>query len=218
MLRLLKGGRFARDDGRTATNADVRTPGDELAPLVRAVCEGDVTATHTLATVLGPALLKVVRGVLGAQHPDVEDVTQEAAMAAIEALPRFAGRSSVLHFCCRIATFTALSACRRAAARAAGRTISIDELSDDEGPAATDSPDADAALIATRRRRTLRRVLGLLPASQSEALVQYVILGWSVDEIARAANVPPNTARSRLRLAKEALRRHLVVADEEDGA
>ena len=36
-----------------------------------------------------------------------------------------------------------------------------------------------------------------------------VVLGWSLEEIAAHTQVPVNTVRSRLRLAKEAMRRRI---------
>jgi RNA polymerase sigma-70 factor (ECF subfamily) len=35
------------------------------------------------------------------------------------------------------------------------------------------------------------------------------VLGWSLEEVASATGVPVNTVRSRVRLAKEALRRRI---------
>jgi len=48
-----------------------------------------------------------------------------------------------------------------------------------------------------------------LPEAQAEALALRVALGWSLKEIADATSTPLNTVRSRLRLAKEALRRRI---------
>ena len=49
-------------------------------------------------------------------------------------------------------------------------------------------------------------LLDLLPPEQSEALAMRIVLGWSIKEIATHSNAPLNTVRSRLRLAKEALK------------
>jgi RNA polymerase sigma-70 factor (ECF subfamily) len=51
-----------------------------------------------------------------------------------------------------------------------------------------------------------------LPSEQAEALAMRVVLGWSLKEIAVYGSVPLNTVRSRLRLAKEALRRRIELA------
>jgi RNA polymerase sigma-70 factor (ECF subfamily) len=45
-----------------------------------------------------------------------------------------------------------------------------------------------------------------LPEAQSEALVMHFVLELTVEEIADATGAPVNTVRSRLRLARGALR------------
>jgi RNA polymerase sigma-70 factor (ECF subfamily) len=56
-----------------------------------------------------PHLLRVVRRVLGPEHPDVEDVAQESAFALMDALPRHRGECTILHFACRVALLTAMN-------------------------------------------------------------------------------------------------------------
>ena len=67
-------------------------------------------------------------------------------------------------------------------------------------PLAGDDPEAP------RRRALLRALLDELPEAQAETLVLRIMLGFSMAETAEATSVPLNTVRSRLRLAKEALR------------
>ena len=62
------------------------------------------------------------------------------------------------------------------------------------------------ATIAERRRELLRTLLREMPETQAETLMLRLALGHSVEEIASITNAPLNTVRSRLRLAKEALR------------
>ena len=63
---------------------------------------------------------------------------------------------------------------------------------------------------ATRRRQLVRQLLDELPDAIAEALGMHYILGCSVEEIAEAATVSPNTVWSRLRLGKHALRKKLA--------
>src|SRR6478736_4659401 len=58
-----------------------REPSDPLASLAKAAAEGDGAAIRTFLSSVGACLLRVVRSVLGAQHPDVDDVVQEAPFA-----------------------------------------------------------------------------------------------------------------------------------------
>jgi DNA-directed RNA polymerase specialized sigma24 family protein len=55
----------------------------------------------------------------------------------------------------------------------------------------------------------VRQLLDELPDVIAEALALHFILGYTVDEIAAAASVSPNTVWSRLRLGKQTLRRKL---------
>jgi RNA polymerase sigma-70 factor (ECF subfamily) len=72
---------------------------------------------------------------------------------------------------------------------------------------ADETPSAE--LEAERRRRAIRELLVELPEEQAETLALRVMLGWSLEEVASATGAPVNTVRSRVRLAKEALRRRI---------
>lgn len=60
---------------------------DELLPLAEAALT-DSVALRTLLSVLAPHLLRVVRRVIGAGHPDVEDVAQECPNSPYAAVAR----------------------------------------------------------------------------------------------------------------------------------
>jgi RNA polymerase sigma-70 factor, ECF subfamily len=60
-------------------------------------------------------------------------------------------------------------------------------------------------------RAAVRAALRRLPVSQREALVQAYWRGQTADEIARATEVPLGTAKSRLRLGLERMRRDVEV-------
>ncbi|HEV3190427.1 MAG TPA: sigma-70 family RNA polymerase sigma factor [Polyangiaceae bacterium] len=178
---------------------------DPLAALSRAAAVGDARAIDTLLLSVTPAMLRAVRGVLGGDHREIEDVLQEAAIGLVRAMKTFRGEGTVLHFACRIAVLSALAARRRL------REHGKEPLEVPEGLALASigSSPLDLAL-AVRRRTILRDLCDALPPAQSEALILHCVLGFTVEEIADAAQVPPNTVRSRLRLAKEALRARIV--------
>lgn len=174
---------------------------DPLAPLVAAAKAGDADALRTVIVSAAPAMLRAIRGVLGAAHPDLEDVAQDAAIGLSRGLVSFRSECTVLHFACRIAVLTALAARRNARARSLPH---MEWVAPDEEPSEHRSPALLAA--ASLRRETLRSLCETLPESQSEALVMTCVLGLTVEEIAAATGVPANTVWSRLRLAKRALR------------
>ena len=203
MLRLLKASAADDTEGRPSRSAG---PSDELLPLARAVLAGNPVATGTFLTNVLPAMLKVVRRVLGNKHPDVEDVLQDAAMGLLRALPNFRQGCTVLHFACRIAVLTSLAARRRRRFEASLYGAEQDAV--DQGVANGLGPGQ--ALASSRRRALLRELLDSLSYVQAEALVLHCMLGHTIDEIARMTEVPANTARSRVRLAKKALRTRVV--------
>jgi RNA polymerase sigma-70 factor (ECF subfamily) len=69
------------------------------------------------------------------------------------------------------------------------------------------SPSESAA--AARRREAMRSLLDQLPLEQAETLTLRVVLGMSLGEVAEATGAPVNTVRSRVRLAREALRKRI---------
>jgi RNA polymerase sigma-70 factor (ECF subfamily) len=144
-------------------------------------------------------MLQMVRRVLGAHDADVEDVFQEALLALVRALPGFRGDCSTRHFSCRVATLTALKARRRRL----GQVEMLAAADDEERWEAVDEHDW---ALSSCRRQLLRTLLDELPAEQAEALTLHYLGGLTVDEAARATGAPAETVRSRLRLAKAALR------------
>lgn len=184
---------------------------DPLVEIARAVVDGDRRALRTFLVTVSPHLLRVVRKVLGASHPDVDDVAQEAAFAVVEALPRHRGECSVLHFACRVGVLTAMNARRReatrkrASKREAGAEIEL-------FPSDTIAPEE--AAIARARAQAVRDLMDTLPPEQAEVLAMHCVLGYTVREISDASRTPVETLRSRLRLAKQALRER-IAADPE---
>ncbi|HEY5957563.1 MAG TPA: sigma-70 family RNA polymerase sigma factor [Polyangiaceae bacterium] len=183
-------------------------PVDPLADLWNSALHGRERqeALRTLLHALGPAMLRAVRGVLGAGHADVEDVLQEAMSALCSALPNFRGECQLCHFAARVAAQTAMNARRRAGYRMRSSTsVAPQEL---EALALEQRSPADDRFSAMRRK-ILRDLLDELPTAQAEVLVLHVILGHSVEECANATQVPINTVRSRLRTALASLRKRI---------
>jgi RNA polymerase sigma factor (sigma-70 family) len=175
-----------------------RDPAIELA---RAASSGDVQATRQLLELVAPRVARAVRAVMGPQHTDLDDATQLALIGFIQALPSFRGDCQPVQFAARIAVRTAGAARRRATARRNRQDPSAD-LDTLQAP--------PGELGAARRREAVRRLLDDLPEEQAEALALRIILGWSLKEIAAAMGAPLNTIRSRMRLAKDTLRRRVA--------
>lgn len=179
---------------------------DELARLAEDAGRGSKPALRTLLTTLTPQLLRVVRRVLGPAHPDLEDVTYEAAYAVIDALPRFRGEGTVRHFACRVAVLTAMNVQRRDLA--SKRARQREQVDPEHFASQVPGPDHDAE--SNSLLGIVRELMCTLPEPLAEALSLHVVLGYTVAEIAKSSGVPIETVRSRLRLAKQSLRKRAL--------
>lgn len=176
---------------------------DPLASLVPGALERDPAALRRLLDAVGPDVARVVQLIAGPGAADVDDLTQEALLAFLRALPDFRGECTVRRYARRVAARAAMTSRRRAARKAAHHERWVDR------EAAEPSVAPPRSTSEEQRRDALRQLLVELPEAQAEALVLRVVLGCSIAEIADATGAPLNTVRSRLRLAKEALRRRI---------
>jgi len=179
---------------------------DREHAVVAAARAGDPLAIEELLAMLGPSLLRAVRALMGPSHPDLEDVVQDVLMAVVDALPSFRGDCTLLHFAIRIATRRTTTARRRS------RSVLgwLEAFWRKEEPLVPGAPSPGDETLADRRRVLLRALLGEIPEAQAEALALRVALGHSIDEVALITRAPINTVRSRLRLAKDALRTRIA--------
>lgn len=185
---------------RPQTQLRDTAPGD----LALRAAAGDLEATQALLGYLVPVIRRVVAGVMGTAHADFDDVAQQSLIAVLGALPSFRGECSPAGYASRIAFRVALRA-RKQRGREQNRLDAFARGTTDESRA----PSPIEVSGAQRRRELLRELLARLPEEQAETLALRVVLGWSLDEIASATGAPTNTVRSRMRLAKDALRKSI---------
>jgi RNA polymerase sigma-70 factor (ECF subfamily) len=179
----------------------VPPPREQAIELARIAAAGDVRATRRLLETVAPRVARVVRAVMGSRHPEVEDAAQLSLIAFVQALPSFRGECDPGQFAARIAVRTAGAVRRRSRSRGGAEDHAVDVDSIEAPP---------EELEAQRRRDFIRGLLDTLPEEQAEVLVLRIMLGWALKEIAATTGAPLNTVRSRLRLAKEALRRRIA--------
>jgi RNA polymerase sigma factor (sigma-70 family) len=168
---------------------------------------GDGSATHALLIALVPHLIRGVRSVLGARSADLDDVAQEATLVLLRALPSFRGQSTVARFARGTAVLVALNERRRLHAEKRGRGVLQDLPEPDH--LASDHPGPEQRLREVEAARAARALLLTLPQPQAEVLALHCMAGYTLAEIAETTRAPLETVRSRLRLAKQALRRSL---------
>jgi RNA polymerase sigma factor (sigma-70 family) len=182
---------------------------DPLLELATRAQAGDRAAASQLLLALTPYLLRVARQTLGASHPEVNDVAQEAAFGVLTALPRFRGECTLVHFACRIAVLTAMNTRRRELAETRKSqgfgVLALVDGSEQQNP--------EQAAQSARALHAVRELLGSLPPAQAEVLGLHHVVGMTAAEIAAATRAPLETVRSRLRLGRQALRQR-VLGDE----
>jgi RNA polymerase sigma-70 factor, ECF subfamily len=179
-------------------------PPERLATLIHQAIVGEPAAVHDLVLVVAPTVRRSCKAILGAEHADLEDAIQDSLMAFVRALANYRFECQVTHYAVRIAFRTAHTR-RRSVLSWRDRFRMSDELDreidHDEGPS--------ERAITAQRSEALRRAIGKLPQEQAEALTLRIALEYSMTEVATIAGVPLNTIKTRMRLGKEALRRHI---------
>ncbi|HYJ08498.1 MAG TPA: RNA polymerase sigma factor [Polyangiaceae bacterium] len=178
---------------------------ERLTPLVLRAQQGDPDAVNQVVAELAPGVLRALTALLGRRHPDIEDLAQDVLLAVIHALPEFRGESTLLHFAVRIAARKSVLVKRRT------RSVFgwLESFWQGEHPLRQSPTPALEELRGDRQRALLRLLLSELPDAQAEALLLRVVCGHSIEEISTITQTPFNTVRSRLRLAKEALRQRI---------
>jgi RNA polymerase sigma-70 factor (ECF subfamily) len=131
-------------------------------------------------------------------HADIEDLAQEVFLRAFRALPRFSldGPATLSTWLLTIATRLALNDRRRVR------------------PAAMDPSDIDAqdprtpehAHSSAEMASAIGRAIGSLPIEQRAAFVLAEFHDLTMAELARALEIPENTAKTRVFRAREKMR------------
>jgi RNA polymerase sigma factor (sigma-70 family) len=175
-----------------------------LLALVGPASQGNGAAMRALLTAVAPVVLRAARRMLGRDHPDIEDVAQQALVGLVDRLPLFRGESSVAHFAERIAVYRALTTRRDAGVRRRVVDQAVLEASD-----ADSAPSPLVVAEARARLALLHDALDTLSPPQAEALALHFLFDHTVSEIAAMTDAAEETVRSRLRLGKQSLRANI---------
>jgi len=139
-----------------------------------------------------------------------EELTQEVWFAVAREAPKLAAAGRFVPWLYTVARNRVIDR-----ARMSRRTVSLDEPAIEGGearvalledPAGT-TPDED--VVADEQGRAILEALAQLPADQREAFVLQADAGLTVEEIATITGTGFETAKSRLRYARERLKRLL---------
>jgi RNA polymerase sigma-70 factor (ECF subfamily) len=195
----------AGNNARFALPAEARSASSDASPcdLTALALEArtrDPAAMRRFLEAIAPSVRNVCRGVLGAGHVDLEDTVQECLIDILRALPKYRVEGTIVHYTNRIALRASIAARQRGRSREQ-RLRALAEQALVPGFSGSDNAFPNLWLV--------RDVIDELSTVQAEAVLMRMVLGCSVEEIATATQVPVNTTKSRLRLAKDYLRRRL---------
>src|SRR5690349_7950990 len=88
-----------------------------LLELAERAARGEMASTASLLKVLAPAMIRAARALMGASHPDVDDVVQQSLIGLVQALPAFRADCSPAHYATRIVARIAVAARQKAKVR-----------------------------------------------------------------------------------------------------
>jgi RNA polymerase sigma-70 factor (ECF subfamily) len=188
--------------GEVPHEAEARGLGRE-DEVIRAA-SGDRAALARVLSELAPPVLAAARRVLGHTAPrgrDAQDVTQETLIAVARHLPELRHPGRLLAYARRTAVRRALRL-RRDAVREHDRLAALARTDELRGDLRDDARSRGHAEL-------LLALLDTLSEEQAETMLLRFALGMSLAEVSQATDVPTNTVRSRIRLAKERMRSEL---------
>jgi RNA polymerase sigma-70 factor (ECF subfamily) len=173
------------------------TDNNEALALAALAATGDPHAQRRLIERVHRRVQSIALSVLG-NALDAEDATQVILMEILKSAGSFRGES-LMGWSDRIAVRTAIRHARER--RIHGLRF---QSAEDLDALAWSS---DAALVGADLARDLRAYLAQLPEARRVVLVLRHMLDYSIEDIAEATEVSPNTVKDRLLHARQQLRR-----------
>jgi RNA polymerase sigma-70 factor, ECF subfamily len=186
---------------------------DEDRLLLSRAAQGDEAAVRKLYRAHLAKLHRHAARILGATDPDVEDVVQQAFLAALDGASKFDGRSSVQTWLFGIVTRRALDAARaRYRRRRFSRLLASVGIGTNDAAAYQAPPDH-----AYQTASELERTLSVLSPMQRVVFVLHDIEGYTFAEISGLTDVGISTLHGRLLAARKAIDAYVVQVEQGDG-
>ena len=179
------------------------------AELLHRIHAGDKTAMELLMRRYNRTLYRTARAILR-DDAEAEDAVQEAYLQAFRALDSFRGESSLSTWLVRIAANQALMRRRRQVRQAEVLPIDHDNgefLMEKIAAAADGEPEREA--MNAQLRRILEQRIDALPEAYRAVFMMRGVEEMSVEETAKALDVPEATVRTRFFRARALLRASL---------
>src|ERR1700681_462176 len=194
-------------------NAELARQADDDSALVQRILRHEHAAFEILMRRYNAKLYRVARSILK-NDADVEDVLQEAYLAAYRGLDRFQGAAQLSTWLTRIVINQALGRLR-----ASKRDAVVVGFSADTGHVpqtqerlvnqpGNESPEEIA--LQSQLRELLEQKIDALPLIFRTVFVLREVEDMTVEETAECLSIPAATVRSRLHRAREILREALA--------
>lgn len=177
---------------------------DEDRSLLARAADGDEGAVRKLYRAHIAKLQRHAARILGATDPDVEDVVQQAFLAALDGAGKFDGRSSVQTWLFGIVTRRALDA-----ARARYRRRRFSRLLSSVGLGGADHGHHPSPDHAYQAAHEAERTLSVLSPLQRAVFVLHDIEGYTFAEISGLTDVGISTLHGRLLSARKTIDAHV---------
>lgn len=175
-------------------NEQVSLPESEL---IHRICEGDINLFEVLVRRYNPLLYKIGRS-YGFNHQDVEDLMQDAFVAAYRGLNGFENRASFKTWLARIM----LNECYRKANK-----ISNKKMISMENPAIYgDQADREDAVLNRELNRMVASALLEIPVQMRMVFSLREMSGLSTSETAAVMGITESNVKVRLNRTKQMLR------------
>lgn len=175
--------------------------------LLQRVALGDEAAFAELYEIVSPIVFGLVRSVVR-DRAMAGEVTQEAFLQVWKQAPRY--RPELGSAVAWISTI----AHRRAVDRVRSETTSRVRLQQDQRLGVTTTPGPEDGVVDQVDRRRVRAALGQLTERQRRAIELAYYGGHTYDEVAVLLDIPPGTAKTRIRDGMIRLRDALGVGDD----
>jgi RNA polymerase sigma-70 factor (ECF subfamily) len=202
-------------DAQSAAPQPGTAAGDETV-LVDALRAGDPRAFETMVRQNAGRMLAVARRLVG-NDEEARDVVQDALLSAFRSMARFEGQSRVSTWLHRIVVNTALMKLRTRRRKPEESIEPLLPSFNDDGHHAvrfSEWEGADRVLEREEVRKVVRDAIDEMPEAYRTVLMLRDIEELSTDEAAEALEITPNTVKTRLHRARQALR---TVLDERLG-
>jgi len=183
----------------------------EESELIRRAQQGDSQALGEIVEQHQRTIYNVALRMCGNPH-DAEETMQETFLSAIQALPRFQGRSKLSTWLYRIASNQCLMRRRRAAAA----PVEFFMVDSDDHPAEVLakyfvdwSYDPDSLLLDAELQQVMEKAIEALPPKLRIVFIWRELEGLSTAETAEVLNISESAVKVRLHRARLQLRDHL---------